>query len=75
MQRGAIFMMVLLGSVEILALAGGVVLVRRHHRSPSAQRSLLTATTMSPRTFGWWLIGTSITLLTVSGYLVARFHA
>ena len=75
MQRGAMFMVILLGSVEVLALIGGIVLVRRHRAMRSPQRSVLTATVMSPRTFGWWLIVTSITLLTATGYLIARFHA
>jgi hypothetical protein len=75
MQRGAMLMLVLLACVEILALVGGVVLVKRHRNTPAPELRVLTATTMSPRTFGWWLIITSITLMTLAGYLLARFHA
>ena len=78
MQRGALLMMILVVSIELLVLVGGIALVRRSGTTPATGTpapSVLTATTMSPRTFGWWLIGTSVTLLSLSAYLVARFHA
>lgn len=78
MRSGATLMLALVTAIELAALAGGITLVRRGGRARSTSNTtfgLAGAPTMSERTFGWWLIGTSLLLLLTSGYLAARFHA